>query len=322
MFMHSRRRSSAVTVLAIWVALLGAARHGAAQVPIEQIVVFGDSLSDTGNGFALVGSNATPPDYSLDASLIPAAPYARGGHHLTNGATWIERFARQLGLAGSVRPALASAAPFATNYAVGTARAANVGPFSLPVQVAAFLQDTGGVAPADALYVIQVGGNDLRDALLAYPLGSDAIIDAAVDSIRTSILALYAAGARNFLVWNAPDIGLMPAVRMLPPQFGVVASGLSVQFNTELAAALTGLLALPPLSEIEIAQFDAFSLIHSIVASPPQFGLTNVTEACVMPNDPPFACQNPDEYLFWDGVHPTTAVHAIIAEQAAALLGL
>ena len=38
------------------------------------------------------------------------------------------------------------------------------------------------------------------------------------------------------------------------------------------------------------------------------------------PDDPPFVCLNPDEYLFRDSFHPTRATHAIIAEQVAALL--
>jgi outer membrane lipase/esterase len=37
---------------------------------------------------------------------------------------------------------------------------------------------------------------------------------------------------------------------------------------------------------------------------------------------PPFICSNPDQYLFWDGLHPTKAVHAIIARQVEAFLGL
>ena len=75
----------------------------AAQAPFESIVVFGTSLSDPGNFFALRGGTNTPPDYDLDPLLVPAVPYARGGHHFSNGATWIERFARSRGLARSVQ---------------------------------------------------------------------------------------------------------------------------------------------------------------------------------------------------------------------------
>ena len=81
----------------------------------ERLVVFGDSLSDPGNAFALLGTNNTPPDWSVDAFLVPDRPYAKGGHHLSNGATWIEQLARPLGLARSVRPALRGGG--ATNYA-------------------------------------------------------------------------------------------------------------------------------------------------------------------------------------------------------------
>src|SRR6476619_7698831 len=91
-----------------------------AQQSVPAFIVFGDSLSDPGNGFALVKSNATPPDFGLNAFLIPSAPYARGGHHLTNGKTWIEQLAGSLGVQRSVLPAFVSANPHAMNFAIGT----------------------------------------------------------------------------------------------------------------------------------------------------------------------------------------------------------
>src|SRR5205814_3975919 len=111
---------------ASYIALLLLAPAGAeAQSRFSGIVVFGTSLSDSGNAFALVGDASTPPDFALSPLLIPSAPYAKGGHHFSNGATWVEQLARSAGLSASVRPALLD--PAATNYAVGAARAYNDG---------------------------------------------------------------------------------------------------------------------------------------------------------------------------------------------------
>ena len=178
-------------------------------------MAFGTSLSDSGNAFALRGGTNTPPDYLLDPLLVPSAPYTRGGHHFSNGATWIEQFARSQGLAGSARPAYRSSGA-GTNYAVGAARAYEDGlNLNLSAQVDAFLGEVGGVAPSDALYTIELGGNDIRDALVAYPTGHGAILQAANISIFSNIMRLYAAGARTFIVWRAPNVGLTPAIRRL-----------------------------------------------------------------------------------------------------------
>src|SRR2546422_10941668 len=88
--------------------LLAVPGWAAAQSRFSGIVVFGTSLSDPGNAFALSGEAATPPDFMLDPLLIPSAPYARGGHHFSNGATWVEQFARSVGLRDGVRAALAT----------------------------------------------------------------------------------------------------------------------------------------------------------------------------------------------------------------------
>src|SRR5262249_14934176 len=103
------------------------AATASAQPPGLGLVVFGDSLSDPGNAFALVGGTNTPPDYSQDFFLVPDQPYARGGHHFTNGSTWIELLARSRGLAANANPAFRGANPGAANYAIGGARARDDG---------------------------------------------------------------------------------------------------------------------------------------------------------------------------------------------------
>jgi len=316
-----RVRTTALFMSAAVLAAVTVAVPTAAPAPFGRIVAFGASLSDSGNAFALRGGTNTPPDYLLDPLLVPSAPYARGGHHFSNGATWVEQFARSIGLAGSVRPAFLSDDLTATNYAVGGARAhedfINV---NLSTQVQAFLQQTGGIAPADALYTIEMGGNDIRDALVAYPSGSGPILHDAIMSIAVNIQTLYAAGARTFLVWRAPDVGMTPAILRLntiSPGAAYLASQLTQGFNAGLDGAVAQLRGLPG---IRIVKLDAYRLLNDLVARPAEFGLTNVTTACVTPYVPPFTCESPDEYLFWDGIHPTKAVHAIIALEAGSVL--
>jgi phospholipase/lecithinase/hemolysin len=310
-------------VLATLTLTLGTADPDAAVRPYERIVVFGTSLSDSGNAFGMRGGTSTPPDYLVDPFLVPSAPYANGGHHFSNGATWVEQFARSVGLAASAHPAFRGAGNGATNYAVGAARARNDGTnFNLSDQVTAFLQDFGGVAPSDALYVIEMGGNDVRDALVAFSQGQNgaAIIQAAVQSIAQNLTILYSAGARNFLIWSVPNIGLTPAIRTLGPGVAAFAGQLSAAFNTALSGALIQLSAALP--GIQIARLDAFTLIGEIVADPSGFGLTDVTSACITPGVTPFTCENADDFLFWDGIHPTKVAHGIVAQEAASVLAV
>ena len=317
------RMSTGWMFVACFALVCASAGAAAAQTAPSRVVVFGDSLSDPGNGFALTHEVSVPPDYSMNGTLIPDAAYAKGGHHLSNGETWIEQLARSMGLGNSAKAAFQSSSPDATNYAVGTGRANDVGAgMNLSDQVNAFLQDVGGHAPSDALYVIEFGGNDVRDAMIAVSNGGDPdpILAGAAASIATSVTTLYAAGARHFLVWHSPNVGVTPAVRLLDsitPGTASLATFLSWTFNQMLGFALAPLYGLPG---IEIDEFDAFALTTAIVASPATFGFTNATSACVTPNVPPFACGNADDFFFWDGIHPTTAGHAVIAQQVAGLI--
>ncbi len=296
------------------------------------MVVFGDSLSDPGNAFFLSGVHLTPPYETLDQFLIPDAPYARGGNHFSNGATWIEQLARKLDLGDSVKAAFKDEdyeTLKRTNYAVGGARMRDDGiNINLNVQLGAFLADSQGSARMDALYVMALGGNDVRDAIAAFALDpsgqtSSEILQDALQALADSILVLHGAGAKNLLIVNSPDLSLTPAIQRLDALFpgtSLAAAMASQQFNMNLAALLDELsLAFPGL---EIMRLDLYQVIHQAVADPGSFGLSNVADPCVMPNQPPYACKKPKRFLFWDGIHPTRAAHRIIAGEAAQALGL
>ncbi|HKW37708.1 MAG TPA: SGNH/GDSL hydrolase family protein [Burkholderiales bacterium] len=282
--------------------------------PPHRFVVFGDSLSDPGNAFILTRDLEIPPF----TSLIPSAPYARGALHFSNGPTWIE----QLSL---IDRALPSAGPalllpvVLSNYAVGGARARTVGAFDLPTQVGLFVGDFHGQAPANALYVVFVGGNDVRDALTALatdPTGATSvgIVSDALSAIRGNLLTLYAAGARKFLVPNLPDVGLTPAVRLAGPQAQGLAHLFSTQFNAGLELTLQGLEAALGVS---IVRLDVFGLVNQAVADPAAFGLADVEDPCIRLNTVVNAfCANPGKFFFWDGIHPTVAVHRLFALRA------
>lgn len=311
--------------------------------PFDRIVVFGTSLSDSGNAFVLNAdptafadladltecdlgvSHNVPPYDALDESLIPDGVYARGGHHVTNGATWIEQYARSRGLAGTTRPALRSDGLKASNYAVGGARAREYKcRFNLPNQIDAYLGDFQATSP-DTLVVIEMGSNDVRDALVD---NNPAHLEAAIQGIYGAIDTLYGHGARNFLVVTVPAIGYTPAVQQLIPLYqplGIdivgLTNGLAQSFNQELANIVFFFNTNENYPGINIKELDLFAILDQIVNSPlGSFGITNIDTPCVTPNIPPYTCARPDTYLFWDGIHPTKAVHAIVARKVGEVL--
>ena len=118
-------------------------RHGNRESQFKRLVIFGDSLSDSGNYFIAFKEFTVRP-----FEPIASAPYLIGLLHFSNGKTWVERLARELGSPRSGRPSFAVPG-FFTNYAVGRARArSEFSQFSrLELQVTDFLADFEGKAP-------------------------------------------------------------------------------------------------------------------------------------------------------------------------------
>lgn len=297
---------------------------------IDRFVIFGTSLSDAGNAFVVLSDPANracgarqnvPPYDTMDDLLVPDGPYARGGHHFTDGATWAEVVARDLALAGNARPALRTGGTEASNFAVGGARTVTFPcRFNLPDQLAAYLAKFPQTS-SQTLVALEFAGNDVRDALVAAASGQDPApyLQNALAAMANSIATLYAGGARRFLLLNVPDLALAPSVRLIDQQVpgaAAVASQLSQAFNAGLAGVAqyaNGLGA-------EARVLDISGLLQEIVADPTAYGFQNTTEACITPNVPPFRCADPGTYVFWDGVHPTHAVHVLIAQRALAVI--
>jgi phospholipase/lecithinase/hemolysin len=188
---------------------------------------------------------------------------------------------------------------------------------------------SGVIAPFDSattLFTVWGGPNDLFLAL-AYarnpafgltPAEQAAVLQAytvnAALNIGTRIKELAALDAENFLVLNMPNIGATPfaaGVGLIPEL-----TGLSILFNTVLDGALDGLRA--SLS-IDIIEFDAFTALNNLIASG---AFANTSAPCLDTTSPgtvaasiPTILGGCQGYLFFDGVHPTTAAHQILAGQ-------
>jgi thermolabile hemolysin len=237
--------------------------------PFSRIIVFGDSLSDSGNFYRMTGN-----------TLPPSPPYWQG--RFCNGPVWIEYLAEDLGMAG-----------LEDNYAVGgaaTGTANDSAPFGgVQNQIARYLSSHQG--DPDALYILWAGHNDVTLALTTGRYDLSQIVPNTINNIRT----LWAAGARHVLVVNLADLGKTPM--LVSTKDSAMVSWLVASINENLADALGGLAA----EGMPTITVDAFAFVDAVVASPELFGFSNVTDAGIS-----IYPANPAGYLFWDNVHPTT----------------
>jgi len=283
-----------VFTLAIGFLIAGPIRSFAGS--ISQLVVFGDSLSDTGNVYiATGGAEPAPPAYT--AGLFTDGP---DSFPATSGpqGIWIQQLAGMMGLT-SPAPSLAGG----TDYAFGGALTGQNPAFGtggepwVTDQVGVYLASHPTGVPSNSLYTFWAGANDIFT-------GSSPT--AAVANLTANINTLFHAGAKDFLWLDMPPLGDTP---------DGLASGESGLLNLESQAYNADWLASISLLEsedpgIEITGVDIYGLVLAMLADPSKYGFTDVT-------DPAQGLSvNPNTYLFWDGVHPTTEGHFQVADFA------
>jgi outer membrane lipase/esterase len=295
-------RKRYVAVLAAVVAVAAVAPAQAAKV--GNVVFFGDSLSDTGNIWYATGG-FPPAPYNQGTS--GAGPDKTGGQWSDwLGPSWSTVFAKKFGLLAT--PSLVGG----NNYAWGGARTGvNAAPAGAPwlnQQVGQYL--FGKTPTKQTLLTVMIGGNDV-----ANNLGNVAALQAGIASITGSLNALYAAGGRQFLVANVPDIGATPTFQDLDddnPGTAAFATFWTQQWNAALAGALAGLNL--PGAKISFLDLYALGKDPKLLA-----GYANTTDACLTSTS---LCADPASYFYWDPFHPSSTTHAAIAKYAAQAIGV
>lgn len=307
----------------------------------SNMYVLGDSLSDQGNLFAATQL------FTGSAIGIPRADHYEDGR-FSNGEIYADVLARELDVL--LTPSYLSTG---NNFAFGGTRTdyntvevkfekpepfdlldqgelfpRGLAPWTLNRQREAFndsnVDDTGG------LYVVFSGSNDLVDIIEVVLFGlvpegqtDEQFILSSLASvnegIRSVIEAFVDAGAQEILVPNMPNLGVVPGFTA----YGDVVSGLAAR----LSAMYNMLFLQPMLAEFEdkvnIIPLDTYGVLTGIVNEVNNtpggaYGFTNATMPCytgfVGPLDDGTECDNPEEYVFWDFEHPTTTLHALLAE--------
>ena len=310
----SRYSSRLFTLLAV---LAFSAASVFAQVrDYTRIVVFGDSLSDTGNVAHLtlakygvpvpsfIGGNYTLGRFTDGFDTIPAANSYFG--------VWVE----QLSASIPSHPAVINSLDGGTDYAYG---------FALTGGGTSTLQLAGGQVSVDVenmgrqvtdylathpkinnktLFIVWGGAHDVLTAT-----SPTQIVNAAIQEIL-GIQRLIAAGATQILVLNLPPLGLTPRLNASLAT-SAPANAAAALYNSWLATGISVLNDFYRWRHVAIHPVNVFSLFNQIAADPAAVSLANITS----PAQGNFTV-NPDTYLFWDDLHPTTRGHNLLAEAA------
>ncbi len=273
----------------------------AAASSFHTMIVFGDSLSDDGNLSAETQGK------------LPQSPYYLG--HFSNGPVWVEYLAHELHIL-----------PYRTlNYAFGGAKTFGLKPPGLLAQVD--LYKLHHFFPSkDALFIIWIGGDNylhIKHSLSKQTINK--MTDKAINDIQFAIDELHWLGAKTFLVVNLPNLSQTPLANLIDKkrgdsEYSENLARLTQAHNKKLLVAIN---KLKTDKSLTILFLDANKYFQAVRNNPKKYGFKNATARCFtggFQGKPGTTCNNPQAYLFWDVIHPTTAAHQAIAQMALQLI--
>ena len=302
----------------------------------DRFYFLGDSLSDTGNLF------------NLTNGFFPNAPLYEPGR-FSNGNIWVDNLAEEFDL---------NITPFTdidpendgVTFAIGgaTSGATNVDPNfpGLTQQIDALellIQNQSSEEVVDDdLFFLWIGANDyfnfvqddpstpdiIETNLPNTPQETQAALGAVNTNISQAIQNIVNLGGKNVFVFNLADLGRNPLGFSLESDDRAKLSELTAGHNTLLLETVEEFEESYP--DVNFTYVDISQLFNNILESPADFGLTNVTEGYtntdlytdIFNPTPTNPGVDPDTYLYWDSVHPTAAVHEIVADYVETVIPL
>jgi phospholipase/lecithinase/hemolysin len=291
-------------VVALAAALLAAPCGIAFGISINnfnQIVAFGDSLSDPGN--VSIATLGVFPGANYATRTVAGVPFPVGYYTDGPGTTpgtgtgptglWVDQLAAKMSLSDPA-PVLSPAG--GTNYAVGSALTGSASLQDMQNQVNLFLSQHSTGASAGALYTFWGGANDL--------LGGNNPKQAA-DNIFSQIQEVAATGGKYFLWLNLPSLGATPEGSANAAALNAASAAFNAEWNTDVS--------LLDSAGLYVIGVDVSSLFNQLLMTPSAFGFADVTDSAQG-----LSSVDPNKYLFWDDMHPTTMGDMYVANLALA----
>lgn len=313
----------------------------------KSLTIFGDSLSDNGNVFDFTTQLHDKTDGKNQVDIRPMHPFYTK-ERWTNGSdntklaevktkqskfdgVWHEHLAKKLKISAATPSARGG-----SNYAYGGAETKTGFVDPLPGtdnQVKSFLKKNATVAN-DSLYVMWAGGNDIFSAVKAKNATAASVKKAATDAVANiskQIRSIIAKAEKDkplsFLWADIPSLDRTPFAKSLSADLVTAMGDASKLFQQSWKAAIASILADKP--GTTIYSLDIFTLFNQLLDGnlPIKPGNTtdNIIKTGTKFSDIKFNPErngavpdgiDPDQYVFWDEVHPTSAIHNLIGEAA------
>ncbi|KAF3645344.1 GDSL esterase/lipase [Capsicum annuum] len=194
-----------------------------------------------------------------------------------------------------------------------------------------------------SLYTFYIGQNDFTGNLARLGIsGVKEFLPQVVSLISSTIKEIYALGGRTFWVLNLAPIGCYPAFLVELPhntsdidQFGCMISynNAVVDYNNMLKAALAQ--TRKKLADANVVYVDTHAVLLELFQHPTSHGLKYGTKSCCGYGDGAYnfnqqvfcgntkqvngknvtakACEDPQNYVSWDGIHATDAANKVTA---------